>query len=162
LTGLVAGILHAHFPPRLSQFAVLGLVTFELCFHGMNQVFNATVGDPRKTLSYDYVTVRKQALQFLRSDAGKDFHATGNRASQWDNGWNLWRIPGIYGWNPVMLGRYQEYVCQFTHCAAFAQPYGGPDQKLDSPMLDLLGVRYLVVDRTFEEEQNLKDLPNFE
>src|SRR5262245_47608607 len=25
LTGLVAGILHAHFPPRLSQFAVLGL-----------------------------------------------------------------------------------------------------------------------------------------
>ena len=161
-TGLVAGTLHGLFPPGLSQFAVIGLVTFELCFHGMNQVFNASAEDPWKTMSYDYVAGRKETLEFLRSDQGKEFRVAGIAESQWNNGWNLWRIPGIFGWNPIMLRRYQEYVRQFAHCADFAQPIGGPDQKLDSPMLDLLGVRYLVVDRTFEEEQKLTDLPTFE
>ena len=67
--------------------------------------------------------------------------------SQWSNGWSVWRIPGIYGWNPIMLRRYQEFIRQFTHSVGFAQPYAGPgqpDHSLDSPMLDLLGVKYLV------------------
>jgi protein-S-isoprenylcysteine O-methyltransferase Ste14 len=33
-TGLVAGTLRGPFPARLTQYAVIGLVVFELCFHG--------------------------------------------------------------------------------------------------------------------------------
>lgn len=161
-TGLVAGTLHGPFPARLSQYAVVSLAAFELCFHGMNQVFNVTAEDPSKTLAYDYVAGRKETLRFLRSDEGRDFRVAAFAEAQWTNGWNLWRIPGIYGWNPIMLRRYQEYVRQFTHCADFAQPNGGPDHRLDSPMLDLLGVRYLVMDRGFEEHQKLTELPAFE
>ena len=72
-TGLVAGTLHGPFPARLSQYAVIGIVVFELCFHGMNQIFNSTAEDPWKTMSYDYEAGRKETLQFLRSDHEKQF-----------------------------------------------------------------------------------------
>ena len=163
--GLVAGTLHGPFPARLSQCAVMGIVVFELCFHGMNQVFNSTAGDPWKTMAYDYEAGRKETLQFLRSDQESHFRVAGFGESQLSNGWNLWRIPGVYGWNPIMLRRYQEYIRQFTHSAGYAQPYSGPgqpDHSLDSPMLDLLGVKYLVVTSRVEEEQRLTKSNQFE
>jgi hypothetical protein len=158
-------MLHGAIPARLSQYAVIGLVVFELCFHGMNQVFSATAEDPWKTLAHDHVAGRKESLQFLRSDQGNDFRVAGLAEAQWSNGWNLWRIPGIYGWNPIMLRRYQEYIRQFTHSAGYAQPYAGPgqpDHSLGSPMLDLLGVKYLVVTRKVEEQQRLTESSQFE
>ena len=163
--GLVAGTLHGPFPARLSQCAVFGIVVFELCFHGMNQVFNSTPGDPWKTMAYDYEAGRKETLQFLRSDQESHFRVAGFGESQLSNGWNLWRIPGVYGWNPIMLRRYQEYIRQFTHSSGYAQPYSGPgqpDHSLDSPMLDLLGVKYLVVTSRVEEEQRLTKSNQFE
>ena len=163
--GLVAGTLHGPFPARLSQCAVISIVIFELCFHGMNQVFNSTAGDPWKTLAYDYEAGRKETLEFLRSDRESRFRVAGLGEAQLNNGWNLWRIPGVYGWNPIMLRRYQEYIRQFTHSVAFAQPYSGPgqpDHSLDSPMLDLLGVKYLVVTSRVEEEQRLTKSNQFE
>jgi hypothetical protein len=149
----------------LSQYAVIGLVVFELCFHGMNQIFNTTVEDPWKTMSYDYEAGRKETLQFLRSQPEDNFRVAGFGESQLSNGWSLWRIPGVYGWNPIMLRRYQEYIRQFTHSVGFAQPHPGPgqpDHLLDSPMLDLLGVKYLVVTRRVEEEQRLTKSNQFE
>jgi len=160
--GLVAGMLHGPFPSRLSQHAVIGLVVFELCFHGMNQKFNASVEDPRKTLAHEYVSGRKESVQFLRSDKGSDFRVAGFAEAQWSNGWNVWRIPGIYGWNPIMLRRYQEYIREFTHYSNYAQPHGGPDHRLDSPMLDLLGVKYVVTTSPVEEEQKLTESSKFE
>ncbi len=162
-TALVAGTLHGPFPLRLSQCALIGLVVFELCFYGMNQNFNATTtDDPWKTLAHDYVSRRKESLQFLHSDRGNDFRVAGFAEAQWSNGWNLWRIPGIYGWNPIMLRRYQEYIREFTHYSHYAQPHGGPDHRLDSPMLDLLGVKYLVVTRPVEAQQKLSESTKFE
>ena len=134
-------------------------------FHGMNQIFNSTAEDPWKTMAYDYEAGRKETLQFLRSDRESYFRVAGFGESQLSNGWSLWRIPGIYGWNPIMLRRYQEYIRQFTHSAGYAQPYAGPgqpDHSLDSPMLDLLGVKYLVVTRRVEEEQRLTKSNQFE
>ena len=164
-TGLVAGTLHGPFPARLSQYALIAVGVSELFMHGMNQSFNATAEDPWKTLAHDYVTGRKVTLEFLRSDEGNDFRVAAFGEAQWSNGWNLWRIPGIYGWNPIMLRRYQEYIRQFTHSAGYAQPYAGagqPDHSLDSPMLDLLGVKYLVVTRRVEQQQRLTESSQFE
>ncbi|MCI0424108.1 MAG: YfhO family protein, partial [Acidobacteria bacterium] len=161
-TALVAGMLRGRFPSRFSQYAVIGLVVFELCFHGMNQKFNASVEDPRKTLAHEYISGRKESVQFLRSDKGSDFRVAGFAEAQWSNGWNVWRIPGIYGWNPIMLRRYQEYIREFTHYNNYAQPHGGPDHRLDSPMLDLLGVKYVVAIRPIEEEQKLTESSKFE
>ena len=164
-TGIVAATLHGPLPVRLSQQVVIGMVVFELCFHGMNQTFNTSVEDPKKTLSYEYVASRKETLQFLRSDRESYFRVAGFAESQWGNGWSVWRIPGIYGWNPVMLRRYEEYIRQFTHSAGYAQPYSGPgqpDHSLDSPMLNLLGVKYLVVTQRVEEEQKLTKSSDFE
>ena len=30
------------------------------------------------------------------------------------NGWNVWRIPTIYGWNQITLRRYDDYIRAFT------------------------------------------------
>src|SRR5262245_35803073 len=163
--GLFAAMLHGPLLPRLSQYAVIGLTVFELCFYGMNQVFNASPEDPKKTLAHDFVAGRTQTLQLLRSDPEHDFRVAGFGESEWGNGWSVWRIPGIYGGNPIMLRRYQEYVRQFTHSAGYAVPYaepGQPDHWLDSPMLDLLGVKYLVVTRRVEGEQRLAESSRFE
>ena len=103
-TGLVAGTLHGPFPARLSQYALIAVGVFELFMHGMNQSFNATAEDPWKTLAHDYVAGRKVTLEFLRSDEGNDFRVAAFGEAQWSNGWNLWRIPGIYGWNPSCCG----------------------------------------------------------
>ncbi|HEX2523778.1 MAG TPA: hypothetical protein VHP35_16775, partial [Terriglobia bacterium] len=137
------------------------LVVFELCFHGMNQNFNASTQDPRTALAHNYVSGRKEPLQFLRSDTGNDFRVAAFAEAQWSNGWSVWRIPGIYGWNPIMLRRYQEYIRQFTDCPNYDQPYG-VDHRLDSPMLDLLGVKYLVAIRPVEEQQKLSHSSKFE
>jgi hypothetical protein len=160
--GFVNLELHGRFPSSFSQHLVIGLVVFELCFHGMNQNFNASTQDPRTALAHNYVSGRKEPLQFLRSDTGNDFRVAAFAEAQWSNGWSVWRIPGIYGWNPIMLRRYQEYIREFTHYSNYAQPHGGPDHRLDSPMLDLLGVKYLVASSPVEEEQKLSQSSKFE
>ncbi|HEU0007180.1 MAG TPA: YfhO family protein, partial [Terriglobia bacterium] len=96
------------------------------------------------------------------SDTGNDFRVAAFAEAQWSNGWSVWRIPGIYGWNPLMLRRYQEYIREFTHHNYYAQPHGGPDHRLDSPMLDLLGVKYVVAASPIEKEQKLTESSKFE
>jgi Bacterial membrane protein YfhO len=161
-TVIVAGMLRDRFSPHFSRFAMIGLVVFELCFYSMNQKFNASFqDDPRIALGHNYVSGRKESLQFLRSDTGNDFRVAGFAEAQWSNGWSVWRIPGIYGWNPIMLRRYQEYIREFTHYSNYAQPHGGPDHRLDSPMLDLLGVKYVVATSPIETEQKLMESSTF-
>jgi Bacterial membrane protein YfhO len=159
---LVAGMIHGPFPTPLAQCAVMALVVFELFFWGMNQTFNHVLEDPRNTEAQDYVAGRRETLDFLRADTGGDFRVAGFGEAQWSNGWSTWRIPGIYGWNPIMLRRYQEYIREFTHNSDYAQPHGGPDHRLDSPMLDLLGVKYFMAVATVEEEQRLAQSTKFE
>ncbi len=80
--GLGCGYAPRPLPGSLVSMRVIGIVVFELCFHGMNQVFNSTAEDPWKTMAYDYEAGRKESLQFLRSDTGKQFSSGG-----------LWRVP---------------------------------------------------------------------
>ena len=159
---LVAGMMHGPFPPALAQCCVIVLVVLELFFYGMNQTFNQALEAPEKTAAHDYVSGRRETLDFLRTDTGGDFRVAGFAEAQWSNGWSAWRIPGIYGWNPIMLRRYQEYIREFTHYSHYAQPHAGPDHRLDSPMLDLLGVKYLVAVATVEEEQRLAQSTKYE
>jgi len=159
---LVAGMLHGPFPPALAQCAVIVLVVVELFFYGMNQTFNQAFENPGRIQAHDYVSGRRETLDFLRSDTGGDFRVAGFAEAQWSNGWNAWRIPGIYGWNPIMLRRYQEYIREFTHYTYHALPHAGPDHRLDSPMLDLLGVKYLVAVATIEKEQGLAQSTKYE
>ncbi len=159
---LVTGALHRRLPPALAQGAVIALVVFELFFYGMNQTFNHALEDPYKIQAHDYVSGRRETLDFLRSDRGEDFRVAGFAEAQWSNGWSVWRIPGIYGWNPIMLRRYQEYIREFTQYSHYAQPHGGPDHRLDSPMLDLLGVKYLVATTPIEKEQGLAQSTKYE
>lgn len=159
---LVAAMLSNRLPTRLGLSAICGFAIFQLCFYNMNQVFNSSRNDPRTQLTFDYIDHRKQSLEFLRSDGGDDFRVAAIAGEPWTNGSLVWRIPGIYGWNPIMLRDYQEYIRQFTHIANYAAPHGGPDHHLESPLLDLLGVKYVVVPQPDEEEQRLSQSAKFE
>ena len=147
---VVSLVLTAMLKDKLSrsttQWALLGLMVFQLCHYSMNQKFNWSIENPRRYLSWEYAANRKETLHFLRSDPSNDFRVAAIAEYPWSgNGWNVWRIPGIFGWNPLTLERYDRYIRTFTHTSEFTLPYGGADHNLDSPLLDLLGTKYLVM-----------------
>ena len=136
-----------------SQWTLVGLLVFELFFYNMNQVFNWSMDDPRKFISRNSVAFGSDVLQYLRSDQSGDYRVAGVAGSDWGgNGPNVWLVPSIYGWNPVALRRYQDYINAFNFTGDFAQPNGGLYDRFDSPMLDLLGAKYvLAIDDELKE-----------
>ena len=147
---LVALLVTARFRGKLTplafQGAFLSLVVFQLIHYNMNQKFNWSINNPRRHMSFEYAVGDKKTLEFLRSDPAGDFRTAAVAESAWSgNGSNVWRIPTIYGWNPITLRRYESYIRQFTHTSDYTLPYGGPDHNWDSSMLDLLGTKYLLL-----------------
>ena len=160
---LFAAWLHGWFRPRIAAVATLLLMTFELCYYSRDKWFNFELNDPRTNLAYDYAGHRRQSLEFLRSDRATDFRVAGFDGSPWgSNGCNVWRLQGIFGWNPVMLRNYQDAFRQVIHSNDSAQPYGGTDHTIESPLVDLLGVKYLVVNGPTEEKLRLAESKKFE
>jgi hypothetical protein len=128
------------------QGALLGLMLFQLFYYQMNQSFNAYPADPRKQLSYGFALGQNKAVDFLHADPKMDFRIAAIGDPIWsDSGPNVWHIPGIYGWNPIALRRYDEFIRGFTNVEHYATPWGGPDTNLNSSMMDLLGVKYVVL-----------------
>jgi hypothetical protein len=143
---LWTAMLRGKLSPHISQWAMLGLVLFQLIHYSMNQKFNWSINNPRRYLSFEYALGDKETLKFLRSDPSDDFRVAAIAGSPWSsNGWNVWRIPSIYGWNPITLRRYEHYIRHFTQTSDYTLPYGGPDTNWNSSMLDLLGVKYVML-----------------
>src|SRR2546426_2681877 len=123
---VVTAMLRKRLPPRIAQWSLLGIVVFELCFYNMNQLLNCSNHDPRKYLSHELASGRARTLQFLRSDRSRDFRVGAFADDQWSgNGSNVWRIPGILGWNPMTLLRYEDYIRGFISTSRYTLPYGG-------------------------------------
>jgi hypothetical protein len=160
---LITALLRNKLRPRIWQLAILGVTVFELCQYNMNQKFNWSLEDPRAVIAYDSAAYTSESLRFLRSDTADDYRVAAFDGSPWgSNGCNVWRIRCTFGWNPIMLQGYQDYLQQFLHLSFYAFPNAGPDHDLDSPLLDLLGVKYLVVTDPFVEEQRLAESNQFE
>ena len=149
--------------PKAAHWAVLGLMVFELCHYSMNQVFNWSIENPQTLVSYDFAAHRKESLEFLRADSGGDFRVAAIDDPPWgSNGCLVWRIPCILGWNPLMLQSYREYIRQFIDAENYALPWGETEHRLNSPLLDLLGVRYVLIIDPDAERLQLAELPKFE
>ena len=145
-TAVVLARLAGRIPPRVALAAVVVLATFELWFYNSSQAFNASPENPSTFLSADYAVGSKESVAFLRADPATDFRVAALAEYQWTgNGWNLWRIPGITGVNPVALRRYDEYMTVFSHILNVRIPTGGEDHDVRSPLADLLGAKYLVL-----------------
>ena len=142
---VVTAMLRKRMPAAVAQWSLLGIATFQLCFYNMNQLLNCSNYDPRRYISHNLASGQARTLQFLRSDHSADFRVSAFADDQWSgNGCNVWRIPGIMGWNPISLLRYEDYIRGFISTSRYTLPYGGRDQNLDSSMLDMLGVKYVV------------------
>ncbi|OFV97614.1 MAG: hypothetical protein A3H28_12900 [Acidobacteria bacterium RIFCSPLOWO2_02_FULL_61_28] len=161
---ILSAMLRNRISPGVSQWAILGVMVFELCYYNMNQTINATRENPQTYLTRDLAIHRSEMVQFLRSDTANDFRVAAIAEYPWSgNGWNVWRIPGIYGWNPITLRRYERYIRTFTQTSDHTLPYGGPDHNIDSPLLDLLGTKYLLLgDPVLEEKLKLRESPRFD
>ncbi len=160
---LFSAWLHRWLRPQVAGAAILILMGFEICHYSMNQWFNREANNPRTSLAYDYASHRKESLEFLRKDSENDFRVAAFDGSPWgSNGCNVWRLPGIFGWNPVMLSNYQDAVRQFIRTDDTARPILTPDHTLTSPLMDLLGVKYLLMTGPVEEPLRLPELKKFE
>jgi hypothetical protein len=147
---LFSVIVLARFGGRLpagpALWAVMALVFFDLWFYNSHQKFNGSPENPSTFMAADYAVGRRESLEFLRSDPAADFRVAALAEYQWTgNGWNLWRIPGITGVNPVALRRYYDYMRVFSHVLNVRMATGGEDHDADSPLADLLGVKYLLL-----------------
>lgn len=73
--------------------------------------------------------------------------------------WGTWfRIEDVQGYNPIQIGRYSRYVDALN---GFRQEYHETDvfpEGLDSPLLDLLNLRYLIVPSTAQDTAELVPL----
>ncbi len=142
---IVTAMLWKKLLPGIAQWALMGIMIFELFFFNMNQRFNGFPMNPSTFLSRDLALGQRGTLKLLRSDPNTDFRVAAFAEHQWSgNGWNVWRIPGIFGWNPITLRRYETYIRGFTNTSEYTLPYGGPDHNLVSSMLDMLGTKYVV------------------
>lgn len=164
VTLIVTGMMRNWIQPGISRWAIFGLMVFDLCFYSMNQPISTVEENPRTYLSRNSALHYPDLIEFLRSDTEKDFRVAGIAEYPFSgNGWNVWRIPGIYGWNPLTLSRYQRYIQMFTQTSYYTFPEGGPDSKFDLPLLDLLGTKYLlIVDPVWKENPELEDSSRFE
>jgi hypothetical protein len=144
--GIMLARFRNYLSPPLAASLILALIGFDLWFYNSNQAFNTGADNPATFLSADFAAGHQETVRFLRSDAGHDFRVTALGEYQWSgNGWSVWRIPGITGVNPVTLRRYHEYQRLFGHGASVRQETEPTVNQWDSPLLDLLGVKYFVV-----------------
>ena len=145
-TAIVAAMLFNKLSVRTSQWAVLALMVFDLFFYNMNQPFNSYDMDPDRYISYDSVVKHTEPLDFLRTDKGGDFRV--GAVAEFPlmaDGWNVWRIPTVYGWDQIALRSYDRYIREFTKTDYPPMPGGWTGHQLNSPMLDLLGGKYLLL-----------------
>lgn len=149
--------LHGLIRSRPAAVSLMVLMVFEVCYYSRDKWFNLEARDPRTYISFDYALHRKQSLGYLRTDRATDFRVAAFDGSPWGgNGYNVWRLPGIFGWNPVMLRNYQDFIRQAIHTNHHAQPKF-TDHHMESPLIDLLGVKYLVMNGPTEENLRLPE-----
>jgi hypothetical protein len=145
-TAIVAAMLFIKLSGRTAQWVVLALMVFELFFYNMNQPFNSYRMDPGGYVSYNSVWLHTEPLDFFRSDPVQDFRVGAvAEFPLMGNGWNVWRIPTIYGWDQIALRSYDRYIREFTKTDYPPMPGGWTGHQLNSPMLDLLGTKYLLL-----------------
>jgi hypothetical protein len=149
--------------PRFAAAGLLLLTVFEFGYYSRNAWFNHDPGNPGTFLSYDFAGQRSESVAFLRADRSGDFRVAALDGSPWgSNGCNIWRLPCIFGWNPIMLRNYQDTFRQFIRATDCAQPMAWSGHLLESQLLDLLGVKYLLAAGPAVEQQRLADSRKFE
>lgn len=125
--------------------AICVLLLFQVIHNNMNQKFNRARQNPDSYATPELALGSSGVLEFLRSAPDQDFRTWASAEYILStNGWNIWRIPSISGWNPITLEAYQEYIQEFVQCQDYTSAKLGGDHELGSPLLDLLGVRYLI------------------
>jgi hypothetical protein len=141
----VIAYLRERIGPGIALGAVLALILFQLIHYNRNQQFNWSPNNPYMYATRERALGSTGLLEFLRSDPNQDFRTwTAAESILSTNGWNIWRIPSIGGWNPITLESYQNYIQEFIQCNDYTSPNVGGDHELESPMLDLLGTKYLI------------------
>jgi hypothetical protein len=141
----VTAYLRGRIGPGIALGAVLALILFQLIRYNTNQKFNWSLNNPDTYATRERALGSTGLLEFLRSDPNQDFRTwTAAEFILSTNGWNIWRIPTISGWNPITLESYQNYIQEFIQCSDYTSPNVGGDHELESPMIDLLGTKYLI------------------
>ncbi len=172
---------------RIAAFLVVLVVFADLFAAGRATVAERATVSPGKALAKIDLAQHYEptgAARFLRSETGDEParyfgfgpHLQGDKRSIHYNNWftekdttallasNLgtsMELQSIQGYNAVQLARYYEYIKALN---GRSQGYHNTDvvpQGLDSPLLDLLNVRYVIVPAVVQPDQTvLRELKN--
>lgn len=127
------------------------LVIFcDLVVTSSDRVFNATPYE-MVDLTRSGIHGCSQEVNFLRvgtADQKYRFEAV-CAGSLWNNASAVWRIPSSSGYSPLVIKRYYDFHPPFMGCDT--RSFSGLVKGLDSPLFELLGVRYIVTTLSIDQ-----------
>lgn len=135
----------------------LCLVIGDLFAFGANKKFNTSEKPPEFFIGSDYVYggaipiihFLQKAPDYQTSRHYRIYIDQTTLRAEWDNGPRIWRLSNIGGGEPLILNEYIEFRNLFSTCQMRCRLLFISD--LNSPLLDLLGVKYIVTTRGLEE-----------
>jgi hypothetical protein len=150
--GLLALHTHKLLPAPIGKTLMLVVLLVDVFGYNHNQPFNAGRFNPNTELTPRLLGGSPSLLNFLRRDNPDNWRMAFTCGQQ--NGPNVFKMRSINGYNPIMLKSYSEFLPQF-----FPSQWLGAAFDFNSPLVDLLGVKYVITCDTFHEQTKLGDLP---
>jgi len=142
---------------------IVGLIVFDLFTFGSVKKFNAAEASPDFWVGPDYVDGGKiGVIAFLQQDTDyfriyADPKALGGI---WANGSRIWKLQSVGGAEPILLQDYSKFLRLF--CSAEDGGRMFSIRSLNSKLLDLLNLKYLVTTKSLAEIDPAVDESRFE
>lgn len=151
--GLVGLYATDRLPAVVCQTLLAVLLLVDLFTYNHNQPFNYARFNPNVELTPTTLGGSSSLLQFLRQDRQSDFRIAATCGQE--NAPNVTRIRSINGYNPIRLKGYSEFLTQFLPSSNTVQWVGGA-YNFNSPLLDLLGVKYVISCDAFHDQTKME------
>jgi hypothetical protein len=148
--GLISMAATKRVPSPILKVLVLSFVLLDLFTFNSHQRFNSQRFDPGKYLTPNSLDSSPVIPQFLARDKGIDYRVAPIAIGAVYNYGSVVGFQDIFGYNPVALKSYTSYLSRFAGTVDY-QPRFDVAPNLNSNLLDLLSVKYLIMNKLFVE-----------
>ncbi|MBI1746590.1 MAG: YfhO family protein [Acidobacteria bacterium] len=138
-------------PLPLIKVLIILVLLVDIFTYSHNQPFNTAPSNPKTALTPDRIEGSPVLLDLIKKDHDRNFR-TAWFSGGMENGSNVFKIPNIYGYNPMQLKDYWRLLSQFSHTLNAGIPEWDRPFNFNSPLWDLLAVKYLVTNDVFHEK----------
>jgi hypothetical protein len=148
---------------RTTMALVILLIVFDLFTFGAVKKFNAAGEDPDFWVGPNYVDGGKTGvIAFLQKDTDyfRVYMDPKTLGGIWANGSRIWKLQNVGGAEPILLQDYSKFLSLFCSSEDGGRMFS--IRSLNSKLLDLLNLKYLVATKSLMEIDPAVDESRFE